>query len=73
MDEAAAKLRVAMFSMPARLKEMKASWTNSRLAGRESLGSSATTKTQLNSRPTACVEEELQRMVTGWRDRSRSR
>ena len=55
MDEAAAKLRVAMYSMPPALKEMKTQARRAADAGRKGLGSARLRKRRPVSRPSACA------------------
>ena len=56
MDEAAAKLRVAMYGMPLRLKEMKAQLAQLKI-DEEKAWNSAITKTPRASKPTASVSK----------------
>ena len=67
MDEAAAKLRVAMFSMPARLKEMKAELTELQSKEEKAWEARDYENAAQYKAERVRIEEDYQELVTGWR------
>ncbi len=67
MDEAAAKLRVAMFSMPARLKEMKAQLTELQSKEEKAWEARDYENAAQYKAERVRIEEDYDELVTGWR------